>query len=87
MTIFGKEKDNVGKDVGKDVGKELTGSIEKVYKLIQLNPELTIPEITEITKYTRRTIERSLSQLKKLKLIKRIGGRKEGKWEMVQKSR
>ena len=87
VTIFGKEKDNVGKDVGKDVGKELTGSIEKVYKLIQLNPELTIPEITEITKYTRRTIERRLSQLKKLKLIKRIGGRKEGKWEIVQKSR
>jgi ATP-dependent DNA helicase RecG len=56
VTIFGKEKD----DVGKDVGKDLKGSIAKVFKTIQLNPELTIPEIAVITKYTQRTVERSL---------------------------
>ena len=84
VTIFGKQKDDATKDVGKDVGKELKGSLAEVFRLIQIKPELTIPEIAEITKYTQRTIERSLSQLKKLNFIKRTGGRKEGKWEIVE---
>ena len=87
VTIFWREKVDVGndggKDVGKDVGKELTGSIAEVFRLMQNKPELTIAEIAIISKYTQRTVERSISQLKKLNFIKRIGGRKEGKWVIV----
>ena len=87
VTIFWREKidvgKGVGKGVGKEVGKELTGSIAEVLKLIQNRPEITITEISVITKYTRRTVERSISQLKNLYLIKRIGGRKVGKWGIV----
>ena len=61
----------------------MTGSKAEVFKLIQLKPELTIPEIAVLTKYTPRTVERSISQLKELNLIKRMGGRKKGKWEIV----
>ena len=80
VTIFGKEIE----DVGKDVGKELKGSIAAVFKLIQIKPELTISEIAGVTKYTQRTIESSLSRLKNMNIIKRTGGRKEGKWEIVR---
>jgi predicted HTH transcriptional regulator len=61
VTIFGKEKEDVGKDVAKDVGKDLKGSIAEVFKTIQYNPKVTIPEIAVITKYTQRTVERSFS--------------------------
>ena len=86
VTLFKQKLNvtNVGKDVGKDVGKELTGSIAEVFKLIHLKPEITIPEIAVITKYTQRTVERDISHLKELNLIKRLGGRKEGKWEIAQ---
>jgi hypothetical protein len=57
VTIFGKEKE----DVAKDVGKDLKGSIAEVFKTIQYNPKVTIPEIAVITKYTQRTVERSFS--------------------------
>ncbi len=75
VTLF-KEKVNVG--------KELSGSIAEVFKLVQVNPKLTIKEIAEITRYTRRTIERSLSRLKELNIVKRSGGRKEGKWVIAK---
>ena len=79
VTIFGKSTE----DVGKDVGKDITGSIMEVYKLLQKRPELTIPELAKITGYTKRTVERNLSRLKELNLIKREGGRKEGRWIII----
>ena len=84
VTIYGKSTEDVGKDVGKDVDKELTGSIIEVYQLLQKRPELTIHEIAKITGYTQRTVERNLSRLKKLNLIKRAGGRKEGRWIIIK---
>ncbi len=78
VTVFGRKEE----DVTKDVGKELTGSIAEALNAHKQNPELTIPEIARITKYTQRTVERSLSELKELKVIKRIGGRKKGKWQL-----
>jgi ATP-dependent DNA helicase RecG len=87
VTIFGKENEdvgkNVGKDVGKDVGKELKKSLAKVLATIKKNPQITIPEIALQTKYTPRTVERNLSVLKKMQIIQRLGGRKEGSWKII----
>ncbi len=76
VTIYGKSIE--------DVGKELTGSIKEVYQLLLKRPELTIPEIATLTGYTQRTIGRNLSQLKELYLIKRSGGREEGRWIIIR---
>ncbi len=57
-------------DVGKDVGKKLSGSIVVVLDIIKNNPEFTIPKIAKLTGYTERTIERALSELKELQIIK-----------------
>jgi len=84
VTIFGKDKEDVGKDVGKDVRKELKGTLSEVYRLVMDNPELTVPELAKNTGHTDRTIERSLARLKELKLITRAGGRKSGHWVITR---
>ena len=69
--------------VGKDVGKDLKGSLKAVYDLIKADSKITIPNIAENTGLSERTIERNIAELKKLNLIMRIGGRKEGYWRVA----
>ena len=44
-----------------------------------------MPQIAEILKVTERTIKRHITNLKKQNKIVRIGGRKSGFWEIVDK--
>ncbi len=74
----------VGKDVGKDVGKGISLNLMQIIEILKTNPNVTINDLSVKTGYTRRTIERSLFKLKELELIRRVGGRKLGYWE-VQK--
>ena len=76
-TCFSLDKPR--KDVGKDVGKETM----EVLLSIKKNPRITIPQLAEINSVAERTIERHISKLKTNKLIKRIGGRKNGYWEVL----
>jgi len=70
------------KDVGKDVGKDLTDLQKSILKLVELNNKITIPILAKELNTTTRTIERNIEKLKKLHIIKRVGGRKDGYWEM-----
>ena len=56
----------------------------KIIELIQDNPKITIPEIVEIIGISKRAIEKQISQLKKENKVKRVGGRKEGYWEVIK---
>lgn len=70
----------VGIDVGIDVGKEITDVQEKIYVLMKGNPIITISELASAVNTTSRTIERNIAALKEKGLVIRHGGRKDGKW-------
>ena len=87
VTIFEKVEDDVtkgvGKGVGKDVGKDVGKELLIVLHILENNPRIKITEIAQEVGVTRRTIERQLSRLKELGLIKRNGGRKDGVWNVL----
>lgn len=64
--------------------KSSVKSSVKIVKLMQDNPKITIPEIVEIIGISKRAIEKQISQLKKENKVKRVGGRKEGYWEVIK---
>lgn len=91
MTFSFSDKDvgkgvgkSVGKGVGKGVGKDLTELQIGILIKMKDNRFVTIVELAEIFETTTRTIERNIEKLKSLKKIVRIGGRKEGYWEVSQ---
>ncbi len=50
---------------------------------IKDNKYLTIPELTKITNKSEITVYRHLDSLMKQSMIKRIGSRKNGYWEIL----
>ena len=84
---------NVGKDVVKDVGKEFDVELSErqlnIIALMALDPYMTIPEMSGKMSgkksITTRTIERDIAYLQNHDIIKREGGRKEGKWIVLKK--
>ena len=75
-------------DVQKDVLKELSEKQKVIIERIIADPFLSAKAISEKIsektsekiRVTARTIESDLAQLKKLGVLTREGGRKEGKW-------
>jgi len=94
--LFVLNKDVV-KDVVKDVIKELSERQKVIIEMISANPFLSAKTISEkISEKTSektsekftvsdRTIENDLAQLKKKGILAREGGRKEGKWVIINK--
>ena len=78
-------KDNIDpKDDLKDGPKELSDRQKVIIEMIIADPFLSAKAISEKISekigVTARTIESDLAQLKKLGILTREGGRKEGKW-------
>jgi len=57
---------------------------EKILRLIKENKEITIAELSERIGISRKGVEWQINKLKKERIIKRIGGRKGGYWEVVE---
>jgi len=57
--------------------------VEKVRILIQGNPTVTIPKLANTLGVTDRTIRRVLKSLREAGVIKRVGSRKTGHWEVI----
>jgi ATP-dependent DNA helicase RecG len=57
---------------------------EKIYRLVCENPERTIADMAEQLSLTSRTIERNLAELQKAGRIRRIGGDRGGRWEVLE---
>ena len=86
---------NVVKDVVKDVVKELTDRQQVILKLLALDPTMSAKAISEKISektsektsekftVTDRTIESDLAHLKKIGILVREGGRKDGKWVVI----
>jgi ATP-dependent DNA helicase RecG len=66
-----KRRESVGKTSG------------KILLEIEKNDRITIPELASLIGVTERSIERNLQKLQSDGFLRRTGGRKEGRWEII----
>ena len=71
-TSSGKRQESVGKASG------------KILDACREKPSITIPELAELIGITERSVQRNMQNLQKDGLLRRIGGRKEGHWEVME---
>ena len=64
-------------------GKTTENTTEKILCIIKNNPRVTYRELAEALAMTEDGIYWSVKQLRKQGLLHRIGGRKEGYWQVV----
>ena len=81
---------NVGKDfenVGKEKLIELSERQQNIISVVKYHPAITIPELAQRKSgkktVTTRTIKRDIAALQAKGILKREGGRKSGKWIVV----
>ena len=79
MRVLKKVLKSVGKGVVKSVGK----SVGKILELIKEFPEITRERLAAEVGLSVRGVEKNLAHLKSAGKIRRIGGRKGGRWEVV----
>ena len=72
-----------GKITGKITEKTTEKTTEKILCIIKNNPRVTYRELAEALAMTEDGIYWSVKQLRKQGLLHRIGGRKEGYWQVV----
>ena len=70
-------------NVVKDVVKELTERQQVILNLIKENPSLSANEMSQKTGMTSRTIQRDLALLHEKGILYREGGRKDGRWVII----
>jgi ATP-dependent DNA helicase RecG len=66
-----ERRENVGKTSG------------KILYVCRQRPSITIPELAQLIGITERSVQRSIQSLQKDGLLRRVGGRKEGHWEVT----
>lgn len=62
-------------------------SVGKILKLLGDSPEITRERLAAEVGLSIRGVEKNLAQLKAAGKIRRIGGRKGGRWEVVEGER
>ena len=58
----------------------LSDNQKAIIKLIKKTPEITQVEIAQKLNLSRRTVQNNISELQKNNLLKRTGGKRDGKW-------
>lgn len=69
----------------KEFRKEFLKVQRKVYKMISINPKITIPEMALNIGVSERQVYKYIKRLTDLNLIIREGGRKNGSWKIIDK--
>ena len=70
--------------VKKSVGKGVVKSVVKILDLVAQYPEITRERLAQEVGLSVRGVEKNLAQLKSDGRLRRIGGRKGGRWEVVK---
>ena len=70
-------------NVTKEITDKQTERQRILMRIIKENPQVSIPEMSRKTAVTERTIKRDLQLLQQRGLVERVGGRKEGHWEVI----
>ena len=66
------------------MGKGVVKSVGKIWKLLGDFPEITRESLAAEVGLSVRGVEKNLVQLKSAGKIRRIGGRKDGRWMVVK---
>ena len=74
---------NVGDHDGDMSKTKLTERQQKILKLIKKSPTITGKQMSEILSVSQRTIERDISALQKIGVLKREGKDNDGLWIIV----
>lgn len=80
--VFPSKKKTLGKELGKELGKAFSKNQIAIMELMKNNPKITIAEISKALKISDTAVENNIKKLKEIKIIQRIGGRKEGAWKV-----
>ena len=75
--------DRAVNQTGKELEKITEKTTEKILCIIKNNPSVTYRELAEALAMSEDGIYWSVKQLRKQGLLNRIGGRKEGYWQVV----
>ncbi|MFW9596797.1 MAG: ATP-binding protein [Paludibacter sp.] len=84
-TVFGGlqiEFYTTGKSIGKSIGK----TSDKLIVLIKENNEITVDQLAALLNLTPGAINKQISILQKNNKLKRIGSRKSGTWQIIEKN-
>ena len=80
----GKRRESVGKASGKR--RESVGKTSgMILDACRETPSITIPEMAEKIGITERSVQRNIQKLQADGFLRRVGGRKEGHWEVIEK--
>lgn len=84
-TVFNYNKlsDNFGKGFIKDLTKELADRQQIIMDILRNDCTLTSQKISQKINVSSRTIIEDIKALQQLGFIRRIGGRKEGYWQVL----
>lgn len=88
VNSVGWDLDQVGNDLANreiDVIDPIEKTRVKVLDLLRLNPSITTGELSEILGVSVKGIEWQLKKLHDEKLITRVGPRKNGRWQVLDK--
>lgn len=55
-----------------------------ILKYLKQNPKANYRELADKTGYSTATIKRHIQELKKMRIIERIGSDKTGSWKMIE---
>jgi Fic family protein len=77
-------QEKLGARLGIKLGIKLGANEIELIELINRNPFITIPEMSDNLKITETAVENNLAKLKKKGIIERIGARKNGSWKIIQ---
>lgn len=81
--MSGKTSEKVSEKVSEKMSEKSTEkTTEKILCIIKNNPRVTYRELAEALTITEDGIYWSIKQLRKQGLLHRIGGRKEGYWQV-----
>ncbi|MBP7233069.1 MAG: winged helix-turn-helix transcriptional regulator [Syntrophaceae bacterium] len=73
-----------GEAIDKTIDKDLSITEKTVIKLIATNPSITQKEMAKQLKLTEIGIRYNTSKLKSKGILRRTGGKKAGRWEVVK---
>jgi ATP-dependent DNA helicase RecG len=78
------DNENVVKNVANDVAKNLTERQQIIVKFMCDLPTITAEEMSQRLSVAQRTIQRDIQALTKSGIVRREGGRSDGKWLIVE---
>ena len=67
----------------KEFTKEFTKASRQIYKLISMNPQISIAKMAESMGLSTRQVQKYVKRLQELHKVARIGSRKVGEWKII----